>query len=134
MSEHDQAPPAEDAARTEHPQEETPQPQGPSALEAEELEDRSRRALADPDNLRKRYARDRARELEAERARATAAWLPVVDNLELWSRPFPPCWSSTGAGHLPARPARRRPRCCASGWSRHWRTAPSPPDRPWRSR
>ncbi|MFE7323962.1 nucleotide exchange factor GrpE [Streptomyces sp. NPDC057565] len=83
MSEHDQAPPAGDAARTEHPQEEAPAPQGPSALEAEELEDRWRRALADLDNLRKRYARDRPRELEAERARATAAWLPVVDNLEL---------------------------------------------------
>jgi molecular chaperone GrpE len=83
MSEHDQAPPAEDAARTEHPQEEAPAPQGPSALDAEELEDRWRQALADLDNLRKRYARDRPRELEAERAAATAAWLPVVDNLEL---------------------------------------------------
>ncbi|MFI6060575.1 nucleotide exchange factor GrpE [Streptomyces sp. NPDC051286] len=83
MSEHDQAPPAEDAARTEHPLEEAPAPQGPSALGAEELEDRWRQALADLDNLRKRYARDRPRELEAERARATAAWLPVVDNLEL---------------------------------------------------
>ncbi|WP_406424050.1 nucleotide exchange factor GrpE [Streptomyces sp. NBC_00842] len=83
MPEHDQAPPAEDAARTEHPRDEAPAPQGPSALDAEELEDRWRRALADLDNLPKRYARDRPGELEAERARATAAWLPVVDNLEL---------------------------------------------------
>jgi molecular chaperone GrpE len=43
-----------------------------------ELEDRWKRALADLDNFRKRAAR----ELAAERARTTAAWLPVLDNLE----------------------------------------------------
>jgi molecular chaperone GrpE len=47
------------------------------------LEDRWRRALADLDNLRKRYARELNREREAERTRVAAAWLPVLDNLEL---------------------------------------------------
>ena len=48
----------------------------------EELGDRLRRALADLDNLRKRYARELARERDAQRAEVTAAWLPVVDDLE----------------------------------------------------
>ncbi|WP_360506758.1 nucleotide exchange factor GrpE [Kitasatospora sp. NPDC048343] len=48
-----------------------------------ELEDNWRRALADLDNLRKRYARELPRELEAERVRVASAWLPVVDNLDL---------------------------------------------------
>ena len=48
-----------------------------------ELEDRWRRAAADLDNLRKRYARELQREREAERARVASAWLPVLDNLEL---------------------------------------------------
>ncbi|MEU9746606.1 nucleotide exchange factor GrpE [Streptomyces niveus] len=48
-----------------------------------ELEDKWRRAVADLDNLRKRYARELPRELAAERARVTSAWLPVVDNLDL---------------------------------------------------
>lgn len=47
-----------------------------------ELEDRWRRALADLDNLRKRYERELRREREAERARATEAWLSVVDDIE----------------------------------------------------
>jgi molecular chaperone GrpE len=51
--------------------------------ELAELEDRLRRALADTDNLRKRCARDVERERAAERARVAAAWLPIVDNLEL---------------------------------------------------
>ena len=50
--------------------------------EVVELEDRWRRALADLDNLRKRYARELDREREAERARVASAWLPVLDNLE----------------------------------------------------
>lgn len=54
--------------------------QGP---DVEELEDRWRRALADLDNLRKRHARELERVRAEERARATAAWLPVIDNLEL---------------------------------------------------
>jgi molecular chaperone GrpE len=47
-----------------------------------ELEDRWRRALADLDNLRKRYARELERERAAERARVAAQWLPVVDDLD----------------------------------------------------
>jgi molecular chaperone GrpE len=42
-----------------------------------------RRALADLDNLQKRFAREVARERAAERARVASEWLPVVDNLEL---------------------------------------------------
>jgi molecular chaperone GrpE len=50
---------------------------------ASEQEDRWRRCMADLDNLRKRYARELARERDVEHGRATAAWLPVLDNLEL---------------------------------------------------
>jgi molecular chaperone GrpE len=53
----------------------------PAAVAAE-LEDRWRRALAELDNLRKRYARELDRERSAERARVAASWLPVLDNLE----------------------------------------------------
>ena len=42
-----------------------------------------RRALADLDNLRKRYARELRPERAAERARVAAAFLPVLDNLDL---------------------------------------------------
>jgi molecular chaperone GrpE len=48
-----------------------------------ELDDRWRRAVADLDNQRKRFARDLVRERAAERARVAAAWLQVLDNLEL---------------------------------------------------
>ncbi|WP_405988010.1 nucleotide exchange factor GrpE [Streptomyces sp. NBC_00986] len=48
-----------------------------------EVEDRWRRALADLDNLRKRHVRELEREGAAERARTAAAFLPVIDNLEL---------------------------------------------------
>ncbi|MEU7766049.1 nucleotide exchange factor GrpE [Nocardia sp. NPDC049190] len=47
------------------------------------LEERWRRAAADLDNLRKRYARDLDRERLAERAKVATAWLPVLDNLDL---------------------------------------------------
>jgi molecular chaperone GrpE len=50
---------------------------------AAECEDRWRRAMADADNLRKRHAAELRAEREAERARVAAAFLPVVDNLEL---------------------------------------------------
>jgi molecular chaperone GrpE len=50
--------------------------------ERAETDDRLRRALADLDNLRKRYAREIARERAAERARVAAQWLSVVDDLE----------------------------------------------------
>lgn len=48
-----------------------------------ELEDHWRRALADLDNLRKRVTRDAEQLRLAERARAAAEWLPVIDNLDL---------------------------------------------------
>ncbi|MBV8950626.1 MAG: nucleotide exchange factor GrpE [Actinobacteria bacterium] len=54
----------------------------PDAVAAR-LEEQLTRALADLDNLRKRYARELARERADERARTAAEWLPVVDNLEL---------------------------------------------------
>jgi molecular chaperone GrpE len=47
-----------------------------------DLEDRWRRALADLDNFRKRAARDAERQRVGERARTSAEWLPVLDNLE----------------------------------------------------
>ena len=53
-----------------------------SDAELAKLEDRWRRAVADLDNLRKRYARDLDRERTTERSRVAGAWLPVVDNLE----------------------------------------------------
>ncbi|WP_091321319.1 nucleotide exchange factor GrpE [Geodermatophilus ruber] len=53
--------------------------EGPDAAE---LEDRWRRALADLDNLRKRYARELGRERSAEREMVTTAFLPVLDNLD----------------------------------------------------
>lgn len=49
---------------------------------AADYEDRWKRAAADLDNLRKRYARELARERGVERSRVAAAWLPVVDDLE----------------------------------------------------
>ncbi|MFJ2828465.1 nucleotide exchange factor GrpE [Streptomyces sp. NPDC087263] len=48
-----------------------------------EAEDSWRRALADLDNVRKRHARELEREATAERARTAAAFLPIIDNLEL---------------------------------------------------
>ncbi|WP_227981141.1 nucleotide exchange factor GrpE [Nocardia spumae] len=54
-----------------------------TGAELAQLEDRWRRALADLDNLRKRFAKDLERARAAEVARVSAAWLPVLDNLEL---------------------------------------------------
>jgi molecular chaperone GrpE len=48
-----------------------------------ELEDRWRRAVAELDNLRKRFERQLAEQARSERARTAAAFLPVLDNLEL---------------------------------------------------
>src|ERR1700692_3304215 len=53
-----------------------------SDAELAKLEDRWRRAVADLDNLRKRYARELDRERGTERSRVAGAWLPIVDNLE----------------------------------------------------
>src|ERR1700733_8795888 len=64
------------------PSSETVVPQSNSDDELARLEDRWRRALADLDNLRKRYARELDRERKLERSKVAGAWLPVVDNLE----------------------------------------------------
>jgi molecular chaperone GrpE len=47
------------------------------------LEDRLRRTLADLANVRKRHARELERQRAAEEQRVAAAWLPVLDNLDL---------------------------------------------------
>jgi molecular chaperone GrpE len=61
-------------------------PAGDAAAPAEDtvaqLEDRLRRALADLDNLRKRYEREVARERLSIRMQVSLQWLPVVDDLE----------------------------------------------------
>jgi molecular chaperone GrpE len=69
-----------DAAAEKPP--DAPGSQADSNAELAKLDDRWRRAVADLDNLRKRYARDLDRERVAERSRVAGAWLPVVDNLE----------------------------------------------------
>jgi molecular chaperone GrpE len=56
-----------------------PSVEGPDAAE---MEDRWRRAVADLDNLRKRYARELGRERSAERELVTAAFLPVLDTID----------------------------------------------------
>src|SRR3979411_477242 len=61
---------------------ETAVSQSDSDKELAKLEDRWRRAVADLDNLRKRYARELDRERTSERSRVAGAWLPIVDNLE----------------------------------------------------
>jgi molecular chaperone GrpE len=70
-------------AETEHV-ENNSEEREPNEVErrAADLEDHLRRALADLDTLRKRFDREVARERAAERARAAALWLPVVDDLE----------------------------------------------------
>ncbi|HEY4021813.1 MAG TPA: nucleotide exchange factor GrpE, partial [Pseudonocardiaceae bacterium] len=60
------------------PPEDQPEPDA----RIKELEDRWLRALAEVENLRKRYERELRREREAERARAVAALLPIVDDIE----------------------------------------------------
>jgi molecular chaperone GrpE len=54
----------------------------PPAAAVALLEDRLRRALADLDNLRKRYEREVERERLTERMQVARQWLPVVDDLE----------------------------------------------------
>lgn len=58
------------------------EPESDSSAELARLEDRWRRAVADLDNFRKRYARELDRERVAERSRVAGAWLPIVDDLE----------------------------------------------------
>ena len=54
-------------------------PEGPDVAQ---LEDSWRRALADLDNLRKRYARELERERQTEREKVTSAFLPILDNID----------------------------------------------------
>ncbi|RDD89809.1 nucleotide exchange factor GrpE [Streptomyces parvulus] len=81
----DPSPPGPEAAHDEsEPDAVRPEPADDEYTTAvQELEDRWRRALADLDNLRKRHARELERERAAERSRTAAAFLPVIDNLEL---------------------------------------------------
>lgn len=53
-----------------------------SSAELARVEDLWRRAVADLDNLRKRYARELDRERNTERSRVAGAWVPIVDDLE----------------------------------------------------
>ncbi|MGZ4508243.1 MAG: nucleotide exchange factor GrpE [Blastococcus sp.] len=55
---------------------------GPTQHALDAAEDRWRRAAADLDNLRKRYAREVARERENERELVTSAFLPVLDTID----------------------------------------------------
>jgi len=73
----DQAEPGPDAATG------TPVPDDAYAAALRVAEDGWRRALADLDNLRKRHTRELTGQAAAERARTAAAFLPVIDNLEL---------------------------------------------------
>src|SRR6202035_6153408 len=69
----------------DRPTDATAQPVANQADRDEEiarLEDRWRRAVADLDNLRKRYARELEHERTTERSKVAGAWLPIVDNLE----------------------------------------------------
>src|SRR5512133_2020053 len=76
------APPDQRAEGAAGAAEVPPAAAGLEGPDAAELEDRWRRALADLDNLRKRYARELARERAAEREMVTSAFLPVLDNLD----------------------------------------------------
>jgi len=60
----------------------TRSPEDRPELDAAELEDRWLRAVADLDNLRKRYARELGREREAERELVASAFLPVLDTID----------------------------------------------------
>lgn len=53
------------------------------ARELARIRDRWQRAEAELDNVRKRCRREVEQASAAERARVSAAWLPVLDNLEL---------------------------------------------------
>ncbi|MFE7122956.1 nucleotide exchange factor GrpE [Streptomyces sp. NPDC057617] len=77
-----EAPPQPDNQQTvEQGDRQTVQQDGRQELA--EVQDAWRRALADLDNLRKRYARELEQVRQAERARTAAEWLPVLDHLEL---------------------------------------------------
>ena len=71
-----QTPPVEDSADDGH------DPLEAATQRVAELEDSWRRTAAELDNQRKRTRQDVERARRQERARVTAAWLPVLDNLE----------------------------------------------------
>lgn len=54
-----------------------------TARQVEQLQDQLRRAVADLDNVRKRQSRELDRQRIADRNRLSAAWLPIIDNLDL---------------------------------------------------
>jgi molecular chaperone GrpE len=78
----DESPELGQPARRGQPEEDTV---GVGRLERDQvaaLESQLRGALADLENMRKRFDREIARQLAEERARVIAEWVPVVDNLE----------------------------------------------------
>jgi molecular chaperone GrpE len=88
MSGQQPAGPGADGTRVEQgfvPERADPGPEAAESTSEEvaELQARLQRAAADLDNLRKRYARELERERRGERNRVAAAFLPVLDSLEL---------------------------------------------------
>jgi molecular chaperone GrpE len=83
VSQAEQSKTEEDDGRVDESLPGTVAAQPDSDKELAKLQDRWRRAVADADNLRKRYARELDRERATERSRVAGAWLPIVDNLEL---------------------------------------------------
>ena len=89
----DERPPRQPTPQPARPQAPQPQPARPQPPEQPEiadlrarvgeLEDLWRRSAADLDNLRKRFGSQTRQLREDERARVTAEWLPVLDNIEL---------------------------------------------------
>jgi molecular chaperone GrpE len=77
------APPTEEGEQAPDAAAGTATPEDEYAAALREAEDRWRRTLADLDNLRKRHAKELERQAASERARTAAAFLPVIDNLEL---------------------------------------------------
>lgn len=72
----------DDPARQANPPETeaAARPEDPALAEVRE---QAQRAIADADNARKRAERTAADRVTAERQRVAAAWLPVLDNLDL---------------------------------------------------
>jgi molecular chaperone GrpE len=77
----EQASPETDHAEARSGEQSDPPPNQPD--EPNGSDEQLVRALADLDNLRKRFDREVSRERSAERGRVASEWLPVVDNLEL---------------------------------------------------
>jgi molecular chaperone GrpE len=77
------SPEDQDTERGDGVEAETGTGTGAAAVAGTDVEDRWRRAVADLDNVRKRAARDLARERAAERARVAGAFLPVLDTIDM---------------------------------------------------